>query len=76
MEVIMSTTMLNGMGAAETRRSGVLVKLVHSIRRWHELSRQRSQLARLDERTLRDLGISHAEARQEARRRFWDDPIR
>lgn len=44
------------------------------LRRWQELQRQRGQLARLDERTLRDIGISHHEARQEARRWFWDEP--
>lgn len=70
----MNTTILNGIAAADHREPGVLAKVGRNIRRWHELSRQRSQLARMDERTLRDLGISHIEARQEARRWFWDDP--
>jgi uncharacterized protein YjiS (DUF1127 family) len=74
-EVDMNTRILNGIGTASHDRPGVFAHLGQAIRRWHELSRQRGQLARMDERTLRDLGISHAEARQEARRRFWDDPV-
>ena len=71
----MSTTILNGIASADHRQPGVLAKAGQKIRRWHEMARQRRQLAHLDERTLRDLGISHIEARQEARRWFWDDPL-
>jgi uncharacterized protein YjiS (DUF1127 family) len=70
----MKTTVSNGTMASNARKTGVLAKLGRSIRRWHELGRQRRQLANLDARTLKDLGISHIEARQEARRWFWDDP--
>jgi len=71
----MKTTVWNGTTTPEARQAGFLAKVVRGIHRWHELGRQRSQLARLDARTLKDLGISHAEARQEARRWFWDDPL-
>ena len=62
--------------AAESRRGKRLFRgIARRFARWRELSRQRAQLARLDERTLRDIGISHYEARQETRRWFWDDPL-
>ncbi|HXP05051.1 MAG TPA: DUF1127 domain-containing protein [Stellaceae bacterium] len=41
------------------------------IRRWHERARQRRQLARLDARMLRDLGITAAEAERECNKPFW-----
>lgn len=43
--------------------------------RWHELSRQRRALLALNERMLKDIGITSAEAEREARRPFWTDPI-
>jgi uncharacterized protein YjiS (DUF1127 family) len=43
--------------------------------RWHELSRERRALLALDERMLKDLGITRAEAEREARRPFWSDGI-
>jgi uncharacterized protein YjiS (DUF1127 family) len=47
---------------------------VHLLR-WHELSRQRRALLALDERMLKDIGISRGEAEREARRPFWRDGI-
>ncbi|MGG2397884.1 DUF1127 domain-containing protein [Pseudomonas sp. SH1-B] len=46
------------------------------LRRWHQLARERRQLARLDGAALKDLGLSRADALQEAERPFWDDPLR
>ncbi|WP_395504214.1 DUF1127 domain-containing protein [Ectopseudomonas hydrolytica] len=45
-------------------------------RRWQQLARQRRQLARLDAAALKDLGLSRADAIQEAERPFWDDPLK
>jgi uncharacterized protein YjiS (DUF1127 family) len=39
--------------------------------RWHELARQRRALLALDDRMLKDIGISRAEAEGEACRPFW-----
>src|SRR5262245_20037225 len=39
--------------------------------RWHELASQRRALLALDERMLKDIGISRAEAEREASRPFW-----
>lgn len=41
------------------------------IRRWRERARQRRQLARLDTRLLRDLGITAADAERECNKPFW-----
>ncbi len=43
------------------------------ICRWHERVRQRRQLARLDTRMLRDVGITAAEAEREFNKPFWRD---
>ena len=40
--------------------------------RWHDLARQRRELLALDERMLKDIGITRAEAEREADRPFWD----
>ena len=40
---------------------------------WQELARQRRALAALDDHMLKDIGLSRADARQEAERPFWDD---
>ena len=41
------------------------------IARWLETARQRKALAALDNRTLRDIGITHVEAMREAEKPFW-----
>ena len=71
----MTSTIVTGTSPPDAQRPSVLATLGQRIRRWHDLARQRRHLANVDERTLRDIGISHIEARQEARRWFWDDPL-
>lgn len=44
------------------------------LRRAMELSRQRRALYRLDESALHDLGLSRADAWQEADKPFWQQP--
>jgi uncharacterized protein YjiS (DUF1127 family) len=53
-----------------------LAGLWRMLRRWHQLARERQQLARLDDMALKDLGLSRADVLQEAERPFWDDPLR
>lgn len=43
---------------------------------WVRVAQERRQLARLDERMLRDVGLDEASAAQEAARPFWDIPSR
>jgi uncharacterized protein YjiS (DUF1127 family) len=42
---------------------------------WHDISRERRALLELDDRMLRDIGITRADAEQEAGRPFWDDAM-
>ena len=41
------------------------------IGRWRERARQRRQLAGLDVRMLRDIGVTAAEAERECQKPFW-----
>jgi uncharacterized protein YjiS (DUF1127 family) len=52
-------------------RSGALFSVAMQA---FALHRQRQALRRLDDRALADIGISRAEAEQEAARPIWDVP--
>lgn len=41
---------------------------------WLTVARQRRHLMKLDDRLLKDVGISRADAEREAARKFWDLP--
>ena len=43
------------------------------LHRWRRRSRDRRELARLDHRALRDLGLSAAQVQYEASKPFWRD---
>jgi uncharacterized protein YjiS (DUF1127 family) len=58
---------------ARTLRS-VGARLVLALLRWQELAQQRRQLLSLDERMLKDIGITRADAMREGLRPFWDVP--
>ncbi|XLY86273.1 DUF1127 domain-containing protein [Ectopseudomonas mendocina] len=53
-----------------------LASVWRMLRRWRQLARERQQLARLSDMALKDLGLSRADALQEAERPFWDYPLR
>lgn len=46
------------------------------IFRWRNLARQRRELARLSDEMLKDIGVSRVDALREAKRPFWDDPMK
>jgi uncharacterized protein YjiS (DUF1127 family) len=46
-------------------------RLVETLLLWHERSRQRMALAELDERTLKDLGLTRGQVAAEAGKPFW-----
>ncbi|MGH8352771.1 MAG: DUF1127 domain-containing protein [Pseudomonas sp.] len=50
--------------------------LLRRVKRWHELARQRRQLASLSDAALKDLGLSRADILPESERPFWDDPLK
>lgn len=51
-----------------------LVRFVHYFMICLDVARQRRQLLALNERTLKDIGRSRADALGEANRGFWDIP--
>jgi len=55
--------------------SGNMVKLlvsgVATMMVWYERSRQRRHLAQLDERMLRDIGLSRGDVEHEIQKRPW-----
>jgi len=48
-----------------------LAAAVALIVRWLETARQRRALAALDDRSLRDIGVTRIEAEREAEKPFW-----
>ena len=54
------------------RRSDSLVaRIRRALAKWHSRARGRTQLARLSERELRDIGLTSAEAAREYAKPFW-----
>ena len=51
--------------------SAVAGALAQSFQEWRERVRQRHALARLDDRLLRDMGLSRADVEQEVGKPFW-----
>jgi len=49
----------------------MLLRAPETLSLWYERSRQRRQLARLDDRLLRDIGLDRASAMEEASKSFW-----
>jgi uncharacterized protein YjiS (DUF1127 family) len=58
------------MPARTWRSAGV--RLALALLRWRELAQQRRRLLALDDRMLKDIGITRADARREGARPFWD----
>jgi uncharacterized protein YjiS (DUF1127 family) len=58
-------------GRAVALLAGTVVVGIEKIMTRAELARSRHQLAQLDERLLRDIGIDRAAARFEATKPFW-----
>jgi uncharacterized protein YjiS (DUF1127 family) len=56
--------------ASTLRKGGVW--LVLALLRWQELAQQRRRLLALDDRMLKDIGITRADASREGARPFWD----
>ena len=46
-------------------------RVLQTLRQWRHRSRSRAELAALDDRMLRDIGVTRAEAWCEAAKPFW-----
>jgi uncharacterized protein YjiS (DUF1127 family) len=58
-------------GTAEPNRFSLLSRLADLARTWLERHRSRRALAELDERLMRDIGLSRSEAMNESVIPFW-----
>lgn len=58
-------------GRALAHLAGVVVVGVEAVMTRSELARSRRQLAQLDDRLLRDIGLDRATARFEGTKGFW-----
>ncbi len=56
---------------ARTPLAGPLAAVADTLRTWHGRARARRELAGLDHRTLRDIGVSAGEIQFEANKPFW-----
>lgn len=61
---------LPGTGAARWIRRGAAAALA-ALLSWQERARQRRSLEALDDRLLKDIGLSRADVFGEATKRFW-----
>jgi uncharacterized protein YjiS (DUF1127 family) len=52
-------------------RPATFASLLAAVRRFHEKTCQRCDLAELDDRLLRDIGLTRKQARDESRKPFW-----
>ena len=50
-----------------------LGRAVQAVARWFERSAQRRRLAMLEDRMLKDIGVSRSEAYRESSKWFWQD---
>jgi len=50
---------------------GLIDRMLAALRRWHQRSRARQELAELDEYLLRDIGYTRSQATFESGKFFW-----
>ncbi len=64
-----------GIGGASALLSALMALPLYALEMaafWSELARQRRSLGRLDDRLLRDIGLTRADVEAETTKRFWD----
>ena len=60
-----------GSRRARHARRSISGRLVATLREWRRRARDRGQLARLDDRMLRDIGLTRADAEFLCNKPFW-----
>jgi len=56
---------------ARKTSAGIVTRLLDQLMSWHDHVRQRRHLGELDDRLLRDIGVSRADIDHEMSRPFW-----
>ena len=70
----MSSTSTEGLlrpSSAFGRRASILTEAIDTLLRCYAVSRARSDMSRLDDRMLEDIGITRADVEYERRKPFW-----
>ncbi|MFC1681742.1 DUF1127 domain-containing protein [Pseudomonadota bacterium] len=49
-----------------------VAKILETLETWNQRHKTRQQLAKLDDRMLKDIGISDAQRFIESKKRFWE----
>lgn len=49
----------------------LFARLLETLECWHQRTRQRTALAELDDRLLKDIGLTRADVAREIRKPFW-----
>ena len=57
--------------ASAPRAPGAMLRFLQLVRLWYARDRERNALAKLDDRMLRDIGITRLDAMIECRKPFW-----
>lgn len=63
----------NWIGLNSINLANLVRKSLVQLRCWHQRSRSRAQLAQLEPWLLEDLGLTSAQVKEEAAKRFWQD---
>lgn len=58
--------------ATSSRARWLLTDLLDLVHTWTDVAKQRRHLASMDDRMLRDIGLSRADVAREIDRPFWD----
>jgi uncharacterized protein YjiS (DUF1127 family) len=70
----MTSTSMEAVRRSSSRPSwaaGVIIAAIESVLLWNDRGRDRRHLASLDDRMLRDIGLSRADVEREYRKSFW-----
>jgi len=67
------TDIPNCLSSSDKTTKTRLTRFVEKFKRWNENIESRKQLANLNERLLKDAGITRAEADREIAKSFWQD---
>ena len=65
------SALLGSLRAAVTTVASGIWKAAEATQPWYDRWRQRQALLRLDDHLLKDIGVSRAEAEEEAVKPFW-----
>jgi uncharacterized protein YjiS (DUF1127 family) len=57
--------------AASLRADSIVIRAVEAVLSWGARVRERQELAGLDDRMLRDIGLTRADVCREYRKPFW-----